>query len=229
MKAAPSFLQDKEIDNLGDQRQIRLKGSLQDRHSERGDKLEISSMNAEQLPGSPDLNSSRKNNELEIKQPEPVILQNPDKLGSDLASLTEEDRINLKLVTTIQYLVIVQPITGLISACVGLALLATLELQIWEYFGVLYVGLILAVVFCLVEIRLVSRLISSDFKPAVLYNLINKVIYGCSGALLMALVASPTSSTLLIGFLATQAVHMCFYIWACWYRAKKEIDQYVGR
>lgn len=186
-------------------------------------------MNAEQLPGSPDPNSSNKNRVPTPRKQEPVVQPNPDNLAFDLASLTEEDRINLKLVTTIQYLVIVQPITGLIAACVGLALLATLELKTWEHFGVLYVGLIFAVVFCLVEIRLVSRLISSDFKPAVWYNFINKVIYGCSGALLVALAASPTSSTLLIGFLATQAFHLCFYIWACWYRAKKEIDQYVGR
>ena len=208
-----------------EQQQVDKKHSQSEDPSEKDAQVEISSVEADPIPNQPDIEND----------PQPEVPENPPQEPApataqfSVESLSLEDRTNLQLVTTIQYLVLVQPLTGLATVLLGTAVLAIFQLEGWQHFTVVFLGILAAAIFASVEIRLVSRLIKSDLSSALLYNVTNKLLYMGSTALLVWVSSNPTATTPMMLFVGTHLLHGAFFVCALWYRKKWEIDQYVAR
>jgi hypothetical protein len=202
-----------------------------DQLSEQVDNIEASSIDQQTIQESPHVNRSAglgRAGELQLPF---EAEQSPNNAEPELdtTKLSEEDKINLKLVTTIQYLVIIQPLVGLTAALVSMIIMITFDLSHWQYFGAGLPGVALAAGFAATEIRLISRLISCDLIPTIIYNILSKLLYLGSSTLLMALASSPTSNLIISLFIGIELIHIGFFGLSLWYRKKQEIDQYVGK
>lgn len=142
--------------------------------------------------------------------------------------LSSEEQSNMNLVILIRYLVMSQPIVGLLAT--GLSLLLFYATRSKQLGFAIAVCVPLALFcFSLYEICRVSSYMTRNRCFALLYNTVNKLLY-C--ALLLALYrvhGSPGDEASMVAAGVIFLVQVFFYVASLIYKRRQQIDQYVDR